>query len=168
MFPPANFTTLTVGLVVGLPVAYVLSLFLFRLGCAMADLELSWLRSFLLAGINLVVLLGCVGGLFLLAGLLDRDPSDWMGPLRIAGLVAGLVLSWVVSLLLYPLLLPATITKGFIVATFERILGALFALLLAGVILVGLAVFQILRSEPQPSPGATRTSLDHWAWRHSA
>ena len=125
---------------------------LFRMGCALADVAEPRLpRSALLVGLALAVSLP-VGGL--LVWLLGRyDPPDTealFGPMRVVGLVLSCLAAWVLSGALYTLSLPTPYRKGLMISAFEMLLGALGAALLAGVVLVVLAVVQIARRPAAP------------------
>jgi hypothetical protein len=143
----------------GLVLGYLVALLLFRLGCAMADLEPSLTRSLLAGGLTFALFVLVAGALYYLARPLESDPSALIGPMRALALAAAFLLTWVISALLYPLLLSAPLKKGLVIASFERILGALLAVLLAGVVLVVLAVTQIIRTEPEKKPPVSLQSL---------
>jgi site-specific recombinase len=142
----------------GLVVGYVVALLLFRLGCAMADLEPSLTRSLLAGGLTFALFVLVAAALFYLARPLESDPSALIGPMRAIALGVAVLITWGVSTLLYALLLSTPVKKGLVVASFERILGTLLAVLLAGVVLVVLAVAQIIRTEPEKKAPVTLQS----------
>lgn len=137
---------------VGLLVTYPTWLLLFCVGCSLAELEPSWGRTFLAVTLSFVLTIGLVLGGYLVGEVIAGNSNNslrWLVPLLGVGL--GVLVSWLLSVLLYPLLLSASLGRGFLAATFERLMGVLLALLIAGVVFVVLALIQIIRAPAPPS-----------------
>jgi hypothetical protein len=143
----------------GLLVLPALATLLFLAGCALADVAAPRLPRAVLAAVLALVLCVPVGcALVVWFGGLDGDPTVWFGPMRSLGFALALLSAWALSALLYKVVLAAPLKKGLIIAGVELSLGALFSALLAGVVLVILAVVQIM-ARPAPPPKAQHAPL---------
>lgn len=135
--------------------------FLFLGGCALADVNgPRFPRALAIFGIALVVCLPILGGLYWFAGRYEADPTALFGPMRLLALTGGLAATWVVWALIYALSLAAPYRKGLVIAGTELVLSGLLGALVAGIVLVVLAVMQITRpSSPPPRAAAMAVPL---------
>jgi hypothetical protein len=129
----------------------------FRASCALADAgEPGWGKSsVLVAGA-----LAFSGAFMFLAGYFVPAPSEEAATGRFFAMAAAVVAAAVVAAAFYAWLLPTSLRRGAVVAGSELLLGALLASLVAGVVLVGLAVYQLQRRpEPQRIPGSVSAAF---------
>jgi membrane protease YdiL (CAAX protease family) len=113
--------------------------------------EPSWGKSAILVA----VVLALSGAFLLMAGYLVPAASEEVATGRFFAMAVAVVAAAVVAAAFYAWLLPTSLRRGAVVAGGELLLGVLLAALVAGVVLVGLAVYQLQRRpEPQRIPGS--------------
>jgi hypothetical protein len=124
----------------------------FRASCALADAgEPGWGKSALLV----VSVLALSGALLALAGSVSPAPSEEASGARVIATAAAVVAAASLAAVFYAWLLPTSLRRGAVVAGSELLLGVLLAALVTGVVLVGLAVYQLQRRpEPQRISGS--------------
>lgn len=147
-------------------VALIVRYFLFRVGCVLADLpDLAVGRSILavVLAVTITVPLIVIAGIQLVS--LEKRLSAQAGMIFYPAIAASLVVCWWLAAFIYRLVLSTSYTKGLTVAGVELLLSALLAGLVAAVLLVLGAAWQISqpgRALPQsalptpPAPGPQR------------
>lgn len=129
------------GAVVGLALA---GLILF-MACALwgAD-RISFLKATVVALLQYLVVGAVAWGALSLAG--GADPADWMAPRTLfAGGAAALAVSLVVLVALLRGVESVPARYGVVIWLFQIVLTALIAALIAAVVFVGLAIYQVTR-----------------------
>jgi hypothetical protein len=124
-------------------VAWVVQLFLFRIGCILADVpECSWGNTLLL--VTPVFLVFAPLAFYLVLLLMDVAQSKEvpLNLLLIPGLLAYMLVTWAVITVIYKLVLKASYRTGMIVAGVELLLTGLASALVTAVVLVVLAAVQ--------------------------
>jgi hypothetical protein len=148
---PPGFLALTV---LAFAAVFAVRFIVFRVSCTLAEAgEPGAGRSILLVTFALVITVGCafIAGYVFPAATADAGA----GPMVVKG--AAAVVGAAVAAVFYSLFLPTTLRRGAIVAGTELLLGALLASLVAGLVLVALAAFQ-LKARPEPRQSSAFTS----------
>ncbi len=141
----------------GSVLALLIRYFLFRIGCILADLhDPSVGKSVLVVLLVLAVTapLGWWAGIWLLS-----LESKLSAPVFYPGLTVYAILAWVATASCYWLILAATYKKSLIIAGVELLLSALLIALVAGLVMVGLAGWQISRRGPAQSELTPRPAV---------
>jgi hypothetical protein len=149
------------ALVGGGLVAFAVCVFLFRLGCILADVtEPSLVKSVLIVLLLLGVTLPAGYFLWTFLSSLEARWTAQGGLLVFPGLSVYLVAVWLLAGLVYSGLLAATFKKGLMIAGVEVLLTALLVALLTAAAMVGLAGWQISQ---RPSQAAAPAVHQPWA-----
>jgi hypothetical protein len=123
--------------------AWVVQLFLFRIGCILADVpEPSWGHTLLLVTPLFLIFAPVAFYLVLVLSDLAKAHDMPLNLVLIPGLIGYLLVIWVLDTVIYRLVLRASYKKGMIVAGVELVLTGLASALVTGVVLVILAAVQ--------------------------
>ena len=149
---------LVIGLLVGGIVGLLLRYVIFRASCALVDVDPSQTKSILVVLFAFAVIIGVSIPVLLLPEMVTGVSVG----LLVACFLVGVVSVWLILGLLYIPVLPVSVAKGLLLSGYEIILGLLLNSLVAGIVLVVYAVYQIVtntgpggqpRTEmPQPVP----------------
>jgi len=147
-----EWTAMTILALIGAGlVVLVVRYFLFRLGCILADLNDPTTGKAVLVVVVVTALtipLGCWVAYTLNWAETEFSPESHL--ILFPGLALYGVLAWIIAATLYSLILAVTYKKSLIIAGVELLLSALLLALVAAVVMVGLAGWQISRRAPAP------------------
>ncbi len=138
-------TTLLIWLVLGVVVLLVARLLVFQAGCAIANLNPNGVKSLVLPAIGWILMVG-LGAVAIV--VVTRLPAlnTATGP-TLQGIMLALGATVAVTTILfwpvYSLSLPTTVVRGAVISGVEQLLLGLIAALLAGLVMVVLAIYQV-------------------------